>query len=322
MTADVVGTAVALALTASVAYGISDVVSGVVVRRHTAAAVALWAQLTGLVLIGAAVVVRRPDLELPGLSWAAAAGALGSLAVLAFYTALQNGPITIVAPVAGAGVVVPLVIGSATGERVGTLAVLGLIATVAGVLTVSLASGAKATSQEDAPPWHAKFTPGRAHPVPVSDGCGPVPHRRPGPAAVLLAVGAAVGFGGFFVLLDRATRAAGGGGTDEVLLVGIGIQIGAFAVTMLAASRHTLKCLRPTSRLLLLAASIGVLDLGADLLLTVATSNGPLTLVGPLGSLDPVVVVLLALVLLRERVNRYQAVGVGLTLTGIALVVL
>jgi drug/metabolite transporter (DMT)-like permease len=59
---------------------------------------------------------------------------------------------------------------------------------------------------------------------------------------------------------------------------------------------------------------------GADVLVTLAVDRGPLAVVGPLASLDPVVSVLVATVVLRERLHRASAVGVVLALTGIALV--
>ncbi len=40
-----------LAITASVGYGVSDVLSGSAVRRYSTAAVALWSQLVGLALL-------------------------------------------------------------------------------------------------------------------------------------------------------------------------------------------------------------------------------------------------------------------------------
>ena len=70
-------------------------------RRHSTAALA---QLTGLLVLAVAIGVVRPAVVPAGLVWGAGAGALGAAAVLAFYTALQRGGTTVVAPIAGSGV--------------------------------------------------------------------------------------------------------------------------------------------------------------------------------------------------------------------------
>jgi drug/metabolite transporter (DMT)-like permease len=98
---------VLLALSASVAYGLSDVLSGSVVRRHSTASLALWAQVTGLAVLAVAAALRRPELSGPAVAWGVGAGAVGAVGLLAFYTALQRGRTSVVTPVAGAGVVVP-----------------------------------------------------------------------------------------------------------------------------------------------------------------------------------------------------------------------
>ena len=64
----------------------------------------------------------------------------------------------------------------------------------------------------------------------------------------------------------------------------------------------------------------GVLDNLANLLFVLAAARGLLSLVSVLGSLYPVVTVVLARVVLDERLARWQLVGVGAALTGVALI--
>ena len=63
----------------------------------------------------------------------------------------------------------------------------------------------------------------------------------------------------------------------------------------------------------------GVLDTAANVLFLLATRTGSLSVSGVLVSLYPVVVVLLARVVLRERLTGLQLTGVGLALTASAL---
>ncbi|TQM15291.1 EamA family transporter [Pseudonocardia kunmingensis] len=319
---------VVLAVVASLAYGLSDVLSGAAVRRHSTASVALWSQLTGLALLGLAALVVRPALSWPVLGWGLAAGALAAVALLLFYTALQRGRTAVVAPVAGSGVVVPVVAGLLGGEPLAWPAALGVAAVVAGVLVVAAAGDGDGPdtsgSPEPADRPHRRLvrsSPAPAHPVPADDRCVPEPGTSSTRSSVVLAALAAAGFGGFFVLLDLATTSAGGSGSvGPTLAVALAVQAGAVAVTLLAAAGHTRACLAPRPALLLAAGAVGLVDVVGDLALVVAVGIGPLAVVGPLGSLDPVVTVLIAVAVLGERPRAVQVVGVAAVLAGVVLV--
>lgn len=315
--------AVVLAVAASAGYGVSDVLAGIVVRRHTASSVALWSQVVGLLVLLVAVLAVRPEPTVSAVAWGAVAGVLAAAGVLAFYTALQNGPTSLVAPVSGAGVLIPLVGGLVSGESPGPVVLSGLLVLVVGILVIALTSDNAPHTTDIRPRW-PPGTPGRSQPAAVHDDCRPFAYARPARAALLLSVVTALSFGFFFVAVDLATAgvgpANGNGGLESALLVALSIQAGALVVTGLAASRHTLRCMRPNLRLLRMAGAIAVLDVSADVALTYAIGAGPLAVVGPLGSLDPVIAVLLAAVFLKERITRSQLLGVSLALAGIVLV--
>jgi drug/metabolite transporter (DMT)-like permease len=319
---------VVLAVVASVAYGLSDVLSGSAVHRHSTASVALWSQLTGLVLLGLVALVVRPALSWPALGWGLAAGALAAVALLLFYTALQRGRTAVVAPVAGSGVVVPVVAGLLGGEPLAWPVALGVAAVVTGVLVVGATGdgdGPDASgSPEPADRPHRRLirsSPARAHPVPVDDQCVPEHGASPTRSSMVLAALAAAGFGTFFVLLDLATTAAGGrGAAGPALAVSLAVQVGALVVTLLAAAGHTRACLAPRPRLLLAAGAVGLVDVVGDLTLVVAVGIGPLAVVGPLGSLDPVVSVLIAVAVVGERLRAVQGIGIAAVLAGVFLV--
>lgn len=107
---------------------------------------------------------------------------------------------------------------------------------------------------------------------------------------------------------------------ESTVLVALAVQGGSLLVTLAIASRHTIRCVRPTQQLVTLALLIGMLDIGGDLALTYAAAVGPIALVGPLGSLDPIVAVLLAWVFFREPVTARRAFGLATCAAGIALV--
>lgn len=325
------GLAALLAVLSSVSFGVSDVLSGVALRRHSTAALALWAQLTGLALVGVAVAAVRPEAAQGSLTWGVAAGALGAAAVLTFYTALQRGSTTVVAPIAGCGVAIPVLAGLVSGEALGVRAVVGVVAAFAGVLLVApggddpdeMAPASGSGLQAGPKPQSNRLVePLRGQPVPAFDGCVPARNSRSQRSSIRLAVLSAVGLGAFFVILDQATAAAGdaAGSFGTALVVALAVQVGALAVTSLAATRHTRTCLMLSRALLGTALLVGMLDLAADLLLNLAIGDGPLAVVGPLGSMAPVVSVLIATVVLRQRVRRGQGVGIAVVLIGIALI--
>jgi drug/metabolite transporter (DMT)-like permease len=127
-----------------------------------------------------------------------------------------------------------------------------------------------------------------------------------------LALLAALCFGGTFIGIDAASNA------DPY-----------WATLILRLSSLTLVAIavivrRPrvgdAVRSLPLLASIGILDAGATSLFAVATTRGLISLVSVLVSLYPVVVVLLARVVLDERLQRVQQVGAATALSGAALI--
>ena len=162
-------TAIALALGASLAWGLSDFLAGVQTRELAVVWVLLVSQATGLVLvIVAAVAWGEPLPDLHAIGWAAGAGLAELIGFYAFYQALAVGAMAIVAPVSATAAIVPLVIGVAGGQVPTALQAVG----------IALALGGAALASTE-------------------------PGRRTA-AGVGLAIIAAVAFGIFFVGMDTA----------------------------------------------------------------------------------------------------------------------
>lgn len=181
---------------------------------------------------------------------------------------------------------------------------------MAGLVLASLTGrGEDETSERPSAPAPCKPRPE----MPLAPSVSP---RRG--AAIPLALLAAVGFGAFFVLLDRGSAAAEGG----ELWATLGVQLGAFPtilVSALVVRRGRTLTVRPLA-LLLAAAGIGLLEVIGDGFLTYATALGELGVVRVLASLDPVVTVLLAQVIVIERLPGLQMAGVGLAVIGTLMV--
>jgi drug/metabolite transporter (DMT)-like permease len=223
--------------------------------------------------------------ELPSggsVAWAALGGSAGIVALTAFYRALAIGTMSVVAPISATAAAVPVLVGLAEGERPSGLQVAGMAIALAGVILASR--------------------------EPVEEGAPPANR-----AAIGLALVAAAGFGTFFVGLDRASE---GADVPWVIVVSRGCSLALLLVAALVA-RPSLP--RDGASLALLAM-IGLLDLGANGLYALATQEGLLSVVSVLGSLYPAVTVVLARVVLAERVARVQEVGVVLALAGVVAI--
>ena len=130
-------------------------------------------------------------------------------------------------------------------------------------------------------------------------------------AGVPLALLAAAGFGSYFVFIDRASA------DDAFWAVVFARASSSTFALIVAGARGALRA--PRDRLGVLVA-IGLFDVAANVLLALALNEGFVSLVSVLASLYPVVTVGLAMLVLRERVGRGQALGAAAALGGVALI--
>jgi drug/metabolite transporter (DMT)-like permease len=279
--------ALTLAFGASVAWGSADFLAGVGCRRLALLTVLLVSQAIGLVLLLPVVLALAESP--PAVSFVllgALAGAFNAAALAALYRGLARGTMGVVAPIAATDAVIPVLFGVLTGERPAPLAALGIWLALVGVVLASR------------PGREEEGDPGR---------------RRDSTAtSVGLAVVAAVCFGCFVVALNGASE----GGALWAVTFSRLTTVGLLA-TMALALRPSLAVTRRDVTPLL---AIGALDVGANALFAAATTTGLLSLVGVLGSFYPVITILLAGVVLRERLDPLQRVGALGALAGAALI--
>src|SRR3954465_5568033 len=114
--------AAALALAASLLWGLADFGGGLLTRRMPALTVVVVSQTIAAVVLGAIVVATGGWSEAgPRLWFALAAGLVGPVALLSFYKALALGPMGVVSPLATLSVAVPVGVGLFLGERPGLM---------------------------------------------------------------------------------------------------------------------------------------------------------------------------------------------------------
>lgn len=274
---------VALALCASLLWGSADFLGGTAARRLPATGVVLASQgaaLLGLLVVAAATGAFADSTGY--LGWALAAAVVGVVALVGFYAALAEGTMGVVAPIAALGVIVPVIVGLAQGDRPSVWQGFGVAMAVIGVV---LASGPE-----------------------VRGGEAPKGGARP----LFLAAVAAVGFGTVIVCVAHGARSS----TTMTLLVMRATSVAVLGVLAIGGA----VAVRASRRDLPLLVAIGAGDVTANAALAVASTRGLLSVVAVLSSLYPAVTVLLARAVHDERLGRVQTIGVTAALAGVVLI--
>jgi drug/metabolite transporter (DMT)-like permease len=309
--------------------------------------VLIWSKVFGMVLAVPVIAAPGlPSLRDPHVGWAVAAGLIGLPAMGLLYRAMRDGSMIVVAPVAAAAALVPVGWGLIGGERFGPAGWIGVAVALVGVTLASWPvsrapdrtslAGGSARALAGGSDRSLAGGPGGAGRALVG-GTG-------GPLTVLSALGAALGFGAYFVLLHEASPtdpyqvtaiARISGGVGALLLAG---------VLMLRRSRNPGDRNRPcapgdpapatvgprasaaatgrpgTATIAAVAAmcGIGALDAAGDAAFVFAAHHGSLGATALLASMYPAVTVLLNRSVLRERIHAVHLCGVVAALFAVA----
>ncbi|MWV49885.1 EamA family transporter [Rathayibacter sp. VKM Ac-2803] len=267
--------ALLLALISAAAYGVSDFLGGLASRRVAALRVVLVSYPVSALVIAVMAPFVGGRLDPASLAWGAASGAVMAVAMWCFYSALAEGPMSVVSPVTAVMVAgVPVVVGVALGERLSPVSIVGILLAIAAIVLVSRESAAG------------------------GDG------RRFTPRVARLTLAAGTCFALSFVFTDRIDGASG-------LWALVAARVVASCLVAVAAMRSK-ESARLRGRLLVLAVGVGLLDVVANIGMLYAFRDGMLSLMSVLIALYPAVTVGLAVAVLRERVGPGQLLGMAL----------
>jgi drug/metabolite transporter (DMT)-like permease len=273
--------AVLLALLSALCYGTSDFIGGVLSARIRPWTAAFTGQLAGGLILAAIALLSGTTLSAAAAGWGAVSGVGGGLGIICLYRGLASGRMGVVAPVSGVvAAIVPAVVGVGLGDRPSALSWLGIVAALPATWLVASGAGGDAAAD----------------------------HRR----GVLDGLLAGAGFGLGFAAVAQAPADTGQWPVAIDLLV-------AAAVAVLGATIVGEPWL-PRTATAALSVSTGVLAAAALAAFLVATHHGMLAVTGIIASLYPAATVLLAILVLHERVHRSQALGLGLCAVAVALV--
>lgn len=285
-------TAILLALGAALAYGASDFIGGrASTRAHFATVTSVGAGAALVVALIAAPVNGGP-LQPGPIGWGLLSGLGSGMGTLFLYRGLARARVAVVAPTSGVlAAALPAALALVLGERPAPMTVLGLVLALPAVWFIS--GGGQDLAEQ-----------GR-------------------PSGVLDGVWAGLGFALLFVALDQAGDSAGlwplmsGQAVSFGVVVVIALRLRSSAGTSTEPAAQTAG--RPWR---LLAVATGVLGSAATVLFYAATTTGLLTIAAVLTSLYPAGTILLARLILDERLTRRQSLGLALAGCAVVLITL
>lgn len=309
----------ALAFVGALVYGSADFLGGLAARRIRAIVVTAVAAFSGMVLLLVLAPFVGGAPTAADLAWGALSGVTGAIAVGLLYGCLAIGPMSVLSPItAVVSAIAPMLWGVLVGgERLGPLGIAGLALAIVAIVLVALLPGETVT--------------------------------RPSARGLAMAVGSGLAIGAFLILLDQIGDGAGlmplvlnrivneviTGAIAAALMIAA-VRAGRGAAAALHAQGERMGAapsghvdtehstgVMTMRRAWALAVACGVVDTTANLLLLFALrAGGDLAVVSALTALYPAGTVLLAAVVLRERIAVVQWIGLACAVTaGVLLAV-
>ncbi|SRX96241.1 hypothetical protein [Nocardia brasiliensis ATCC 700358] [Mycobacterium shimoidei] len=237
------------------------------------------------VMLGMLAIHAGGPIHAGAILWGSLYGLSQAVGVYWFYAALGAGPISVVSPIAAVlNAAVPIAVGVAMGERPGHIASMGVVLAMIAVFLV----GQESPDDEDVRTH--RFT------------------RR----VAWLTVCAGVAFGLDFVLLHQAPA--------ECRLWPLFFARTAATVLIFTVAAATGNAKLPSRTPLRLALAAAMLDTFANVAMLMALHAWLLSLASMVVSLYPAATVVLAMLVLRERVTRWQGLGMVMAMIAVAMI--
>lgn len=278
--------------TSALIFGAADFLGGLAARRMSAILATALAAATGLVVLAIALPIVGGEWSWPAVLLGAASGVAGAVAIGLLYACLAIGPMSILSPLtAVVSAIVPLTFGLIGGERLGVLGYVALGLALVAIVLVGF--------------------------VPEKNAV------RPSLKGVLMAIGSGIAIGVFLILIDATPDASGivplvvnraTNSTIMFTLVGV--------LAFIAWRRGTGPAHGAWRSALTLAIACGVLDAVANAGLLLGVRLGELSVMAVLVALYPAGTIILAAIVLKERIAVLQYVGLALAIVAGAMLAL
>ena len=275
-------------LASALSWGAGDFSGGYASKKSSTYTVVLVSQIVGgLLLVGLALLFREPMTNLPTMLMGGVAGVAGMIGILALYAGLAQGRMGVVAPLTAViSATLPIILSAFTEGLPSVTTLIGFGMALIAVWFLSAGGNQGGVTRQE----------------------------------LLLAVIAGAGFSLFFILIDRVSETA-------VFWPLVGARVASVSVIGLymifkGVGKRPLRpsSVQASSSQLPIIALAGVLDAGGNAFFALATQAGRLDVAAVLASLYPASTVMLAWFILKERLERFQWVGVAAALFALILI--
>jgi len=273
----------ALGLVGAFVYGSADFLGGIAARKISAIKVTAIGALSGLVLLFVALPFAGGEWSASAIGWGALSGVTGAVAISLLYACLAIGPMSILSPLtAVVSAVVPMTWGLIGGEQFAPIGYVALGLALVAVVFVG-------------------FVPEK----------GAV---RPSLRGILMAVGSGAMIGAFLIIIDQTPDSSGLVPLVLNRAVNGVIMLAVVGVLALRSRRVQQTQSRASAWLpgLPFAIACGVLDAAANIVMLFGLRLGDLAAFSVLIALYPAGTIVLAAIVLRERIAPIQWVGLAL----------
>jgi drug/metabolite transporter (DMT)-like permease len=295
--------AILLSLVSAAGYGTSDFAAGLATRRASVIRVTLLAEGVCVAVVGVALALTGGGPPSPqAVAWGSAAGLAGVAGALALYLGFRHAAFSVAATLSAVGSAgFSVLAGLLLGERPAALALIGIALALPAIAGVSASTGATEGGEA-------------AGASPPSPGKSAITGRRWVPAGVSYGLVAGACFALLFIGLNQA---GSGSGLWPVFCS----QVAAFlAVGCVAAFTGDLRL--PEARGSRPAAVAGLTGGPGTICYFIATHHGLLAVTAVITSLYPAVTIMLARVMLGERLTTIRLAGLSLAAASVALIAL
>lgn len=295
-------------LSGALVYGAADFIGGIASKRISAMRVTALGAVSGLAILWLMFPFLGGRWSLEALALGAITGVTGAAAIALLYACLAIGPMSILSPLTAViSAIVPLTAGLIRGERLETFGYVAIWMALVAVVLVGFVPDRRAV--------------------------------RPSVKALLMAIGAGVLIGVFLIVIDMTPEDSGlvpliaNRTTSATILF---TTLGVFA--LLAARRRSRSAALVASGArpaigdpappslwrpgLALGLASGVADATANVLILLGLREGELSIMAVLTAMYPAGTIILAAIVLKERITPTQLVGLVLAITAAALLAL
>ncbi|MCY7413606.1 MAG: DMT family transporter [Salinibacterium sp.] len=283
---------VIIGTTSALIFGAADFLGGLAARRMSAVITTAIAGLTGLIVFSLALPFLGGSFSRGAVLLGAASGVAGAVAIGLLYACLAIGPMSILSPLtAVVSAIVPLTYGLIGGERLGPIGYVALAIALAAIVLVG-------------------FVPDKSA-------------VRPSLKGVAMAIGSGIAIGVFLILIDATPDDSGivplvvNRATNSTIMFAL---VGVLAI--IAWRRGSGPAHGAWRSGLALAVGCGVLDAIANAGLLLGVRLGELSVISVLTALYPAGTIILAAIVLKERIARLQYVGLVLAIAAAAMLAL